>query len=231
MAEEIKFDQARRIAAALCYIGLAHLDRVTILPFGAALADETMPGRGKGRIFRVFEILEQMGGERRDRSEGRPSPRIRVAHATRQDWPSSLSGLSRSEGFEPGTEDSRVDGHDCVRGACRIVESDSRSGRARRRCDSWTRRPGELRDIDVTPRSPTRMARRGRYTPTELESCLRLATNLGYTPGDAGSAVRANHFDAHFARGDSSHELRRHGGLAALLLMRQPRRSPCGCSG
>src|SRR4026208_1919823 len=37
MAEEIKFDQARRIAAALCYIGLAHLDRVSIVPFGDAL--------------------------------------------------------------------------------------------------------------------------------------------------------------------------------------------------
>ena len=35
MAEPAKFDMARRIAAALCYIGLAHLDRLTILPFGA----------------------------------------------------------------------------------------------------------------------------------------------------------------------------------------------------
>ena len=33
MAEPAKFDQARRIAAALCYVGLAHLDRVTILTF------------------------------------------------------------------------------------------------------------------------------------------------------------------------------------------------------
>src|SRR6187431_2347845 len=53
MALPEKFDQARRVAAALCYIGLAHLDRVTILPFGTAIADETVAGRGKGRIFRV----------------------------------------------------------------------------------------------------------------------------------------------------------------------------------
>src|SRR5436190_22570851 len=33
MAEAAKFDQARRIAAALCYIGLAHLDRVTMISF------------------------------------------------------------------------------------------------------------------------------------------------------------------------------------------------------
>src|SRR3954471_24468510 len=65
MAEPAKFDMARRIAAALCYIGLVHLDRLTILPFGRGLAHEWAPGRGKGRIFRVFEQLERMtaGGE------------------------------------------------------------------------------------------------------------------------------------------------------------------------
>src|SRR5215467_86978 len=35
MAEDAKFDQARRIAAALCYVGLAHLDRITILTFAS----------------------------------------------------------------------------------------------------------------------------------------------------------------------------------------------------
>src|SRR3954468_21137442 len=56
MAQPGKFDQARRIAAALCYIGLAHLDRVTMLQFGPDLGDELNPGRGKGRIFRVFAM-------------------------------------------------------------------------------------------------------------------------------------------------------------------------------
>src|SRR5437763_14863768 len=60
MAEPAKFDMARRIAAALCYVGLAHLDRLTIIPFGAALRRESSPRRGKGRIFRVFEALERL---------------------------------------------------------------------------------------------------------------------------------------------------------------------------
>jgi uncharacterized protein (DUF58 family) len=60
MAEPAKFDMARRIAAALCYVGLAHLDRLTIIPFGDDLGRESSPGRGKGRIFRVFESLEQL---------------------------------------------------------------------------------------------------------------------------------------------------------------------------
>jgi Mg-chelatase subunit ChlD len=60
MAEPAKFDMARRIAAALCYVGLAHLDRLTIIPFGTSLGHESAPGRGKGRIFRVFETLEKL---------------------------------------------------------------------------------------------------------------------------------------------------------------------------
>ena len=69
---------ARRLAAALCYIGLAHLDRLTILSFGARLGAETSPGRGKGRIVKVFELLEQMEAAGRDRpaaSRARSSPR------------------------------------------------------------------------------------------------------------------------------------------------------------
>src|SRR6476661_37833 len=60
MGEPAKFDMARRIAAALCYIGLAHLDRLTILPFGRDLAHASSPGRREGRIFRVFEMLERL---------------------------------------------------------------------------------------------------------------------------------------------------------------------------
>jgi uncharacterized protein (DUF58 family) len=60
MAARGKFDQARRIAAALCYIGLAEYDRVTIAPFGSALDHEITTGRGKGRIFEIFEQLEAL---------------------------------------------------------------------------------------------------------------------------------------------------------------------------
>lgn len=60
MVEPAKFDMARRIAAALCYVGLAHLDRLTLIPFANDLGHESSPGRGKGRIFRVFEALEEL---------------------------------------------------------------------------------------------------------------------------------------------------------------------------
>jgi uncharacterized protein (DUF58 family) len=55
-----KIQYAMKVAAALCYVGLANLDRVSIVPFGGDLMDRMEPTRGKGRIFKVFEFLSQV---------------------------------------------------------------------------------------------------------------------------------------------------------------------------
>jgi uncharacterized protein (DUF58 family) len=56
-----KLDYAERICAALAYIGLAKLDRVSIVPFGGREPDATRnrlpPSRGKAQIFKVFQFL------------------------------------------------------------------------------------------------------------------------------------------------------------------------------
>ena len=54
-----KADYARRLAAALTYVGLANLDRVSIVPFSDGLHERLPPGRGKGRIFKVFDFLSK----------------------------------------------------------------------------------------------------------------------------------------------------------------------------
>jgi uncharacterized protein (DUF58 family) len=58
--EPNKFDHARRIAAALAYIGLSNMDSSSVLPF----ADELRPGRermrGKGQIFRLLDFLADL---------------------------------------------------------------------------------------------------------------------------------------------------------------------------
>src|ERR1700693_5643208 len=60
-----KFDYAKRVAAALCYIGLANLDRVNLIAYADRVKDELPPQRGKGRIFKVFRFLSEIstGGE------------------------------------------------------------------------------------------------------------------------------------------------------------------------
>src|SRR5262249_2344470 len=52
-----KLDYARRVAAALCYIGLANLDRVNLISFADGVKDELPPQKGKGRIFKIFRFL------------------------------------------------------------------------------------------------------------------------------------------------------------------------------
>ena len=55
-----KFDYSRRVAAALAYIALANLDRVSIVPFSTGPAPTLSSRRGKGQIFRVFDFLTRL---------------------------------------------------------------------------------------------------------------------------------------------------------------------------
>jgi uncharacterized protein (DUF58 family) len=59
-----KLHYAMKVVAALAYVGLANLDRVSIQPFSSELSERLPPARGKGRIFKVFEFLRgvQAGG-------------------------------------------------------------------------------------------------------------------------------------------------------------------------
>jgi uncharacterized protein (DUF58 family) len=59
-----KLDFARRAAAALAYIGLAHLDRVSIAFLGDGRADPMRAVRNKSRMLEVFEFLARPRRER-----------------------------------------------------------------------------------------------------------------------------------------------------------------------
>jgi uncharacterized protein (DUF58 family) len=54
-----KFDQARRIAASLAYIGLVNLDRVNIHYFGATLDRDLGLSRGRSQFHKVLEFLRR----------------------------------------------------------------------------------------------------------------------------------------------------------------------------
>ncbi|HPF37317.1 MAG TPA: DUF58 domain-containing protein [Phycisphaerae bacterium] len=55
-----KFDHARRIAAALAYIGMSNMDSASIVPFTNKLEPGRTQLRGRGRIFNVFEFLDDL---------------------------------------------------------------------------------------------------------------------------------------------------------------------------
>ena len=60
MGSPPKLHYAMQIAAALCYVGLANLDRVSIVTFADGLKERLPPARGKGRIFKVFDFLRSV---------------------------------------------------------------------------------------------------------------------------------------------------------------------------
>jgi uncharacterized protein (DUF58 family) len=58
--EPPKFDYARKVAAALTYIGLLNLDRVNLIAFAGGIAGEMSSRRGKTQVYHAFRFLESM---------------------------------------------------------------------------------------------------------------------------------------------------------------------------
>lgn len=55
-----KWEYAKRTAAALGYIGLSNLDRVSVIPFSSKLDGRMPPTRGKAQIFKIFDFLSSV---------------------------------------------------------------------------------------------------------------------------------------------------------------------------
>ena len=90
-----KFDQARRLAAAL-----ANLDRVTIVGATDAVVSRMPTTRGKGRIFKVFEFLSELeAGGTTDLGD---AMKTFVAQHKRRGLAVLISDLYDPAGFERG---------------------------------------------------------------------------------------------------------------------------------
>lgn len=180
MTESAKFDQARRIAAALCYIGLAHLDRITMLPFHGGLGDETVPGRGKGRIFRVFELLERL--ETTGETDLREAFKQFASRSRQQGLAVVISDFLDPKGFESGLKILASMGHDVF--VVHIASAHDRDPGALGEVRFVDMETGELRDIEVTPALASAYAAAWAKHAEELEHfCGRY--NLGYLRADA----------------------------------------------
>jgi uncharacterized protein (DUF58 family) len=180
MSEAAKFDQARRIAAGLCYIGLAHLDRVSILPFRGSLGDETVPGRGKGRIFKVFELLERMqsGGE----TDLRESFKQFASRSRQRGLAVVISDFLDPRGFESGLKILASMGHDVF--VVHVASAHDRDPGALGEARFVDLETGETRDVEVTPALAEAYAQAWTRHAEELEHfCGRY--NLGYLRADA----------------------------------------------
>lgn len=95
-----KFDQARRLCAALAYVGLANLDRVTIVGVGDELAARMPTTRGKGQIFKVFRFLNELKAE--SATDLGDALRTFAAQHKRRGLAVLISDLYDPKGFERG---------------------------------------------------------------------------------------------------------------------------------
>ena len=96
-----KFDQARRIAASLAYIGLANLDRVNVHYFASQLEDDLGLCRGKSQFHKVLDFLRDapaLEGE----THLLPSLRSFAQRMKRRGLVFVLSDLFDPDGFEEG---------------------------------------------------------------------------------------------------------------------------------
>ncbi|MEO2159303.1 MAG: DUF58 domain-containing protein [bacterium] len=55
-----KFDYARKITAAMCYVGLLNQDRVNLVGFNDGVDNQLSSRRGKSQIWNAFRFLEAM---------------------------------------------------------------------------------------------------------------------------------------------------------------------------
>jgi uncharacterized protein (DUF58 family) len=58
-----KLRYAKKVVAALAYVGLANLDRVSIVTTSDRVMERMPETRGKARIFKAFRFLRQVGAE------------------------------------------------------------------------------------------------------------------------------------------------------------------------
>lgn len=95
-----KLKQAKRLAAALAYVGLANLDRVCIVSTSDQVMDRMPETRGKGRIFKVFRFLRAL--KPAGQTDLGDAMKTFVAQHKRRGLAVLISDLYDPKGFEKG---------------------------------------------------------------------------------------------------------------------------------
>jgi len=142
-----KLDYARRVAAALCYIGLANLDRVNVISFAEGVKAELPPQRGKGRIFKIFRFLTDMnpGGE----TDARASFKTYCTETRRRGLAVVISDFFDGHGFENALDILRHFRHDIF--VIHIASHEEIDPRLRGELLLVDAESNQAREITVTP--------------------------------------------------------------------------------
>lgn len=153
-APQSKLAYAKRLAAALGYIALANLDRVSIVTFSDGVEGRLAPTRGKNRIFKAFEFLRPLAAD--GQTGTADAMKTFVAQNKRRGVAILISDLYDPAGFEGGINTLRYHKFEPyviqvfdpgevrpkVHGDVRLVDNET----------------GEAREVTITPRILERYA-------------------------------------------------------------------------
>ncbi len=95
-----KLRQAKRLTAALAYVGLANLDRIAIVTATDEISGRMQSTRGKARIFRIFRFLKSVKAE--GHTDLGEAMKTFVAQHKRRGLAVLLTDLYDPAGFERG---------------------------------------------------------------------------------------------------------------------------------
>lgn len=95
-----KWDYAKSCCAALGYIGLSNLDRVSVIPFSSKLDGRMPPTRGKAQIFKIFDFLSNV--ETGSQTSLKDAFKTFVAQNKRRGIACVISDFYDPTGFEEG---------------------------------------------------------------------------------------------------------------------------------
>jgi len=142
-----KFDYARQLVAALSYISLAHLDRVSLIPFSTNLESDMPRIRGKMQIHRMLKYLGDL--KTNGLTDLRQVSKSFLSGSHRRGLVVVLSDFFDDHGYEEGLSMissqrheifilqicDTTEAHPPLMGELRLIDAES----------------GEMREITVTP--------------------------------------------------------------------------------
>ncbi len=102
--EPSKFDYARQVVAALAYIALADLDRVSVIAFADRIVDTFPLTRGKGRILSLLGFLESLELQNNTDTDLAATARDFISRGNRTGLAIVASDLFDPSGFQHGVD-------------------------------------------------------------------------------------------------------------------------------
>lgn len=144
-----KFDYARCVTAALAYIALADLDRVSVVAFATNIVDVFPLARGKQRVLALLKFLQSLRC-RAERTDLERSIRSFVHRQQRLGLVILVSDLFDPEGFERGVDLLRHHGYEPH--LVHLVAPQEAEPRLRGDVELEDLETGEMRRVTVTER-------------------------------------------------------------------------------